>query len=79
MGFADLRGSTVRPMTDPELHALINETTNGILDEERRKAAAEVLDALLGTPQRPLRPDNTSLVMRSYPATRDTTRALVHR
>ena len=54
---ADLGGSTVQPITDSEIDALIGEAIKGIPDEERRKVAAERLNTGLRTEDRPARPD----------------------
>ena len=62
---ADLRGSTVQPMTDSEVDALVNEATRGIpsvrsfggvRDMKDREAVAERLNAGLRTAERPPRP-----------------------
>ena len=54
---ADLRGSTVQPMTNSEIDALISEATKGIPDEEARTATAERLTAALRTEERSRRPE----------------------
>jgi uncharacterized protein YjbI with pentapeptide repeats len=53
---ADLRHSSVRPMTDPEIDALIGEATKEIPNEASRRGTAEVLSRALRSDERSPRP-----------------------
>jgi uncharacterized protein YjbI with pentapeptide repeats len=54
---ADLRGSSVQPMTASDVDALIIEATKGIPDEGRRSRIVELLTAALRIDKRPVKPD----------------------
>jgi hypothetical protein len=50
---ADLRGSTVQPMTESDIETLINEATKGIADEDTRSARTDTLTAMLHSENSP--------------------------
>jgi hypothetical protein len=54
---ADLRSSSVQPMTDADINALVSEASKGIPDEGRRTATAETLSGALRTEKRSPGPD----------------------